>query len=186
MAPPDGTRTQEARPVFEWSSVPIADKYRLRLVEADTGTQVLSKVISNTSYRLEIPLEAATYFWRVRALNDCGAGNWSLRRSLTILPSLPSAPELLRPEDGSLVQQIRPTLYWKDVKGATGYRVQVHDDTIFWSPLIDVGTADPNYGLTHGLSPARSSGAYWPARAPGTATGPLSGTLWGAGVPTFP
>jgi hypothetical protein len=158
LSPPDGYSTKDATPTFEWSPVPGADKYRLRLVEADTGTQVLSKAISKTSYTLDTALEPDTYYWRVRGLNDCGAGNWALRRAVTIKPTRPKPPQLQQPETGSLVCDLRPVLNWDDVKGATGYRIQVDRDSSFVSPVVDDGLAGSEYSPIHALSPG---GYHW-------------------------
>ena len=74
-------------PTFKWSSVSGATDYRIRLVEAATGTEVLSKKTSQTQYTPDTPLQPMALFWRVRAYNDCGDGDWSERSALTILPT---------------------------------------------------------------------------------------------------
>jgi hypothetical protein len=157
-SPPDGHSTQEGRPTFEWSAVAGAEKYRLRLVDVDTGIQVLSIATPETSHQLDNALPPDTYYWRVRALNDCGAGNWALRRSITILPTRPGAPELLQPRDGSLVCETWPILDWQDAEDATGYWLQVDNDSGFSSPAVDGGLADSQYRLLQALSPG---GYYW-------------------------
>ncbi len=174
-SPSDGHSTQDAKPAFEWSEVPGAEKYRLRLVVADTGTQVLSIATSKTRYTLETALEPDTYFWRVRGLNDCGAGNWALRRSVKIEPTRPNPPQLQEPEDGSLVCDLRPTLDWSEAKGATGYRIQVDRDSSFASPVVDDGLVDSEYRPIHGLSP----GIYfWRALASNSAGDSDWSSVW--------
>ncbi len=151
-SPPNGTSTQDPMPDFEWSPATGAAKYRLRLAEVDSGAQVLSITTSKTHFTLETPLEPDTYYWRVRGLNDCGVGNWALRRSVTILPTRPHPPQLMLPDHDSLNCQPLPTLAWKGAKGATGYRLQVDNDNSFSSPVLDDGTADTEYNPPHGLS----------------------------------
>ena len=135
LSPSNGSKAKDPKPTFEWSPVPNADKYRLRLVEVASGTEALSIATSSTRYTLEKALEPADYYWRVRGLNDCGAGNWALRRSLTVLPTLPKAPELVAPADGSTVCTDAPLFDWHRIKGASGYRLQVDND----QPLCHAG-----------------------------------------------
>ncbi|HID94322.1 MAG TPA: right-handed parallel beta-helix repeat-containing protein, partial [bacterium (Candidatus Stahlbacteria)] len=52
----------------------------------------------------------------------------------------PTVPTLLEPSDGTITNNNTPTFNWSDVPDATRYHLQVANDTLFESPLIDDST----------------------------------------------
>lgn len=161
-SPVDGSSTYQAKPTFQWSAVPGADEYRIRVVEAASGTVMFNEKTSKTYHTPGSALPPATYFWRVRAFNDCGESEWSLRWSLTILSTGLSAPELSSPPNGATFCETTPTLAWSEVNGATWYRIQMDEDAGFSTPAIDQGTSATAHRLSLPLSPGTY---YWRVRA---------------------
>lgn len=77
-APPDGSLSCEARPVFAWSQSDRAIGYQLE-VGHDPGfaSPVIAESTSATNYRPASQLPPATYYWRVRGADSCSSGDWS-------------------------------------------------------------------------------------------------------------
>jgi len=100
------------------------------------------------------------YYWRVRARNSSGSGNWSSSSFTTLVPP-PSVPTLSSPANSATGVSISPTLSWGTTPSADSYHVQVADDSRFRSN--DIKFEDSNVvGLSvqvSGLSP--STTYYW-------------------------
>ena len=152
-SPPNESSTYETRPTFTWSSSAGATEYRIRVVEAESGTEMFNEKTTRTEHRPDVPLPPGTYYWRVRAFNDCGESEWTLRWSLTVLSSGLSAPTLVWPSSGTAICELAPTFVWSAVGDATWYRIQVDRDGSFSAPVIDQGTQRPTYRPDAPLSP---------------------------------
>jgi hypothetical protein len=109
-------------PVFKWTAVDDARRYRLQVSrEDDFGTlldDVTTASISYTSNAI-YPADVALY-WRVRAEDENGVGlTWSEKRTLRY--QLP-APDT---RGGERSGEFIPTWRWKPVVGAVTYDVHV-------------------------------------------------------------
>jgi hypothetical protein len=92
-----------------------------------------------------------TYYWRVcSSLDGANWGEWSEVWSFTTASggTVPDAPTLIEPGNGSTVSTLRPTLTWSPVPGATHYAVAIANSvyvrsvTEFPVPFdLDPGTA---------------------------------------------
>jgi hypothetical protein len=91
-APADAAVAQLLRPVFTWAATPDANGYRIEVSTSNTfGTLVASATPTATTFTPATDLADDTeYFWRVRAENACGNGNYSPVRSFRTAP-LPGA-----------------------------------------------------------------------------------------------
>ncbi len=67
------------KPTFKWNATPNATAYRLEVAtEQSFQTLVLEKDLQFPTFKTVKQLEYETeYFWRVRASNNVGAGEWS-------------------------------------------------------------------------------------------------------------
>lgn len=86
IQPLDDATQVSFRPELSWSAVPGAAGYRVE-VATDPGFAdiVVSGEPASTSWRLSSPLAPnARYYWRVTALNGCGAGIESISRKFTV------------------------------------------------------------------------------------------------------
>jgi Zn-dependent metalloprotease len=103
------------------------------------------------------------YYWRVKAVNTAGQySTWATRSLRTgMVP-----PDLLSPESGFVVDNLRPTFTWSTSNGASAYRLVVSTNADYSLPLIDASLAVTTYTPTFDLP----SGAllYWRVRAEGT------------------
>ena len=72
-----------------------------------------------------------SYYWRVKAKNEIGWGNFSVWFKFTTVPAVPASPTLIAPPNGAQGQSLTPLLDWSAVTGASSYRVQVTTDSTF-------------------------------------------------------
>jgi hypothetical protein len=99
---------------------------------------------SDTSKTISGLSNLTKYFWRVKAKNQTGWGNFSAVWNFTTLIPIPSAPALLLPANNSLGISLTPLLDWNDVQYASGYRVQVSADSLFGTTLWDTSSVVPS------------------------------------------
>ena len=78
------------------------------------------------------PLEhETTYFWRLRAGNDGGWGEWSEIRSFSTVVAAPNAVTLDSPGHETTEQPLSLTLTWAVSDGADAYEAQLARDDVF-------------------------------------------------------
>ncbi len=93
--PPDSSRIYSPIATLSWSSTPLAIVYRLQ-VATDAGFAGLvfeDSTLTVTTITIGPPVlqHGITYFWRVRATNPRGTGEYSRPKMFTIQPVYPSA-----------------------------------------------------------------------------------------------
>lgn len=131
-------------PTFVWREDYKADFYEL-VVARDEYLRypVMRKGnLRTTEYKLEVPLEPdSEYYWSViaytRRKDDKGRRAESVRFLLKF-----GIPDLIYPEDDSVVTSLSPTLRWRNVEDAMGYEVQVSQASGF--PRSDLVFAGDN------------------------------------------
>ena len=171
ISPEDGVTGRPLELFFAWQAAADAETYRIQIA-ADPGFGTVDFDIQNitaTSVQVGEFEYETTYYWRVRALNETGAGQWSAVRSFTTEDEpveLPDAPELISPADSATgLSVISVNLTWSWVSGADTYEVQLWrtpdfepSNSVLWvSAMID--TFIPSPGLDYATT------YYWRARA---------------------
>ncbi len=78
------------------------------------------------------------YFWRVRAFNFGGMGEWSETWAFTTLPAEPEAPLLTAPQNEESGVPVTAQFTWKSVESAANYNFQLSVDPQFSSMILDV------------------------------------------------
>jgi hypothetical protein len=115
-----------------WGAVAGANRYR---VDVDNDSNFSSPVIADAlvttpSFTPPTPLAQGSYSWRVQAGD--AAGNFGVEsavRTFTIFIGT-------APANGAFTIDTTPTFTWMAVPGATGYTLQVDDDTDFSADLV--------------------------------------------------
>ncbi|MCK4310847.1 MAG: fibronectin type III domain-containing protein, partial [Methanomicrobia archaeon] len=105
ISPANDIITNDATPLFEWSSVPYASSYTLQISTSSSfGTITLEKTISGTEYELQLSESLAndTYYWRVKT--DISTG-YSEYYRLEVNKNIPS---LISPPDNAEITESRP------------------------------------------------------------------------------
>ncbi len=132
---------------FQWSAVPNANKYWLRVTRVSDGTVKFKADLGNVTGYTDTgyPNDGTQYQWKVWAGNELGWGPVSAIWSFTNLPSTPPpAPAGLCPTIPDTVI----TFNWNATPGATKYWlkvVKVSDDTVFFKG--DIGNVT-SYALS--------------------------------------
>jgi len=85
LSPSDNTRGIVGTTDFSWTAVPNAIAYDFELASSPAfGTSILASgnKLTTTSFKPNVFLEEnKIYFWRVRPINRCGAGTFSIPKS---------------------------------------------------------------------------------------------------------
>ena len=172
ISPANDIITNDATPLFEWSSVPYASSYTLQISTSSSfGTITLEKTISGTEYELQLSESLAndTYYWRVKT--DISTG-YSEYYRLEVNKNIPS---LISPPDNAEITESRPTFEFTKIQGATEYRLQISTSSSFppastftISSGFNTGGLNVTYTMTYDLEDGIY---YWRTSANG---GPYS------------
>jgi len=169
IAPSDAAIDIPYSQTLSWGAVAGAAKYRAEVSE-DAGftTFFLAQDnIATTSIQLSNLLPAKTYYWRVRAGNSGGDGDWSAVWSFTTAPlPLPAAPVLVSPANAGVNISINPTLSWNASPGASKYRAELSTDQTFSTTFF----TQSDIATTSVVVPTLLAGQvyYWRVRASNT------------------
>lgn len=88
LVPENESEEVEVNPEFIWEKQDAANSYQLQLSTNQNFTELIvdSTSITDTTFTHENNLEELTqYWWRIRAENDAGSGDWSTAWNLTTL-----------------------------------------------------------------------------------------------------
>jgi hypothetical protein len=165
IAPTDGGSTCDTIPAFDWAPVSGATSYQIQVDDDSSfSSPEIEATTSSSDFTPPSALAPDTYYWRVRAVGECGDGPWSAAWSVTVVLPPTTAPGLIAPADGSSTCDTTPTFDWSWVSGATSYQIQVDDDPSFGSPEIEATSSSSDFTPTSALAP----GTYhWRVRAIG-------------------
>ncbi len=130
--PPDSTENVDVKPTFKWYEADRADHYRLQ-VATDTAFQVRkinTLELTDTTYQVQSDeLDSAKkYYCRLNAYNDGGESGWSEPITITTIPPMPKAPELLMPEDSAEDVDPYAELIWRKAEFAEYYQLDFYNE----------------------------------------------------------
>ncbi|MCX7877155.1 MAG: YCF48-related protein [Ignavibacteria bacterium] len=169
LSPPNNDTNVSTTPTLDWNDVPFASSYRVQLSADSTfGTTLINiggLTVSQYNVSGGILNNNTRYFWRVNATNSMGTGPWSVIWNFRTVTSPPVAPPvLISPPNGAIGQSLTPLLDWNDVVNADGYRVNLSNDSLFNTVLIDTNVTVSNYSVRAGLLSGNVT-YYWRVRA---------------------
>lgn len=101
VLPQNGAIMVGLRPQMSWSAVESADYYEVQIARDANFEQITLSFdgIPQTGFTLSEDLQPGqTYYWRVRAVNGCGAGNFSPAARFTTVPLPGECPAGSQPE----------------------------------------------------------------------------------------
>ncbi len=78
ISPADKSIEQPVEPLFIWNNVTNAESYHIQVsVDTDFNETVIDAEVADTTYQGVSLEEELTYYWRVKARNETGTGDWS-------------------------------------------------------------------------------------------------------------
>ncbi|WP_138429678.1 putative Ig domain-containing protein [Fodinibius saliphilus] len=146
---------------LSWETVSGASSYEIQISnDSEFSDVVVSKKNINTEkYILDGQLsDFSTYYWRVRAWNSAGNGNWSNSRSFM---TVAQAPVLTFPADQEKDISIAPELSWQSGYEKTSFRVKIATEDQLQDIVTDTVVESTTLSL-EGL--ATNTPYYWHVR----------------------
>ncbi len=164
LASPSNNAIDIVLPVtLDWNDMAGVDQYELQVDDDfNFSSPVLDSNLSQSESVVSGLNDNTTYFWRVRAHNSVGWGAWCSAYSFTTECPLPNIPTLATPADGESNITLPINFDWSDISGATGYHIQVDDQSNFADPEISVSTSSSQYSSS---ALSEEITYYWRVRA---------------------
>jgi hypothetical protein len=163
--PPDGEKTSNQRPTFQWSSVsdPSGVKYWIYIASANSSPVVSVKGLTSTSFTPSSDLpDKTTFYWWVLSADSAGnIGSWSSSRKIIIDTSYIGAPTLVSPLNNIVSPSSSVYFAWSTVTNAVAYNIQVSENQSFSPTVVDIEVSASSYSRS--LSPGKTY--YWRVKA---------------------
>lgn len=151
--PENGAVDIDLEPVLKWERVETAESYQLEIATDTTFSNVISFVdeIPVVQYLAEELPDLTKIFWRVRAYNNGGYSDWSEINSFETVIGIPTTPILIYPEDELAGVTTNTEISWASVPRADRYQLQLGDNSLLFSTLVDVDTLTDTTYTVEGL-----------------------------------
>jgi hypothetical protein len=147
FSPGNGTVLDDLTPALDWEDTPGAESYTLELATDNRFTYVIwTTTTTESQVETEPQLSyGTTYYWRVRAVNQYGVGEWSDRWSFALFSVPPKVVSLIV-EGG--VTYVSATTVELQISAQRVAEISFSSDGIIWSEWEPFGPAK-----TYELSP---------------------------------
>ncbi len=152
---------------FTWSAADRADSYELQVSTDNTfATSVIDETgLTDTDFTVSTAFDNATeYFWRLRAVNAGGEGDWSETFSFTTIVAITDQVTLVSPADEATGVPVLTEFTWTSADRAESYELQVSTDLTFATTVIDeTGLNDTDFTVSTAFDNATKY--FWRVRA---------------------
>jgi hypothetical protein len=164
LVSPDHGASDLIQPItLDWEDISDIDWYQVQVDELSYfESPVVDSNLAASTCAVSGLADGTTYFWRVRAHNDAGWGEWSSVWGFITACPVPDVPLLAAPDNGAINLNQPIVLDWNDVADATQYQIQVDDLSSFAAPEINVSPSVSGYSAS-GLDEGQTY--YWRVRA---------------------
>ena len=160
ISPTSGSITTNTLPTFTWSAVAGITNYEVQLDIIDPPIGTYTGFNVGTTFKPPAPLLYATYYWRVRSVDDLDVPSpWSDTQILIV-----NAPDTVAPIR-NVSNAAQPILSWTPVTWATGYEVEIGADKNFATASFSSGTLAPTESSYTSLYELPNGTWYWRVRA---------------------
>ncbi|MBU7030018.1 MAG: FHA domain-containing protein [Theionarchaea archaeon] len=147
--------------LFSWSSVSGAISYRIQVsANSQFSSLLINTTVARTSYHPSQSFSPGTYYWRVKAINDCGESDWSNTWNFTIECKKPLPPRLLSPENNSTVTP-PVTFSWEASEGATLYWFEISAERSMGSLIFNTPISGTYFKVDNETYPFQDGTYYW-------------------------
>jgi len=169
-APPNNaSNVSHSGPTLRWNAVQLADDYEVHVATAQNFSQstiIFNEATDQTSLSLGALTCATQHYWRVRARNGAGAGDWSPVFSFRTDGQRPSSATTTSPKGATTADNNGDLVFtWPTVAGADRYHVKVAATSAFTNPIVDDSTlTTTEYRHIMATSPLTSGNWYWEVR----------------------
>ncbi|HDP94945.1 MAG TPA: fibronectin type III domain-containing protein [Candidatus Aminicenantes bacterium] len=171
ISPAQGAQVTTIPIAFNWSPSSGAVKYHFQISTQDNFVSTFYNMedINNTIVSVTpFPQNGSTYYWRVKAIDALGQGDWSQVRSFVSAPppQPPPPASYAEPANGATVSGSAVALIWNASAGATRYHLQVAKLPVF--PKVNLHYSNDNIAATQFAVPGMPNDGtkfYWRVRA---------------------
>ncbi len=134
-----------------WTEIEHAKNYVIQVAKDSlfSSTIMTEDSLTKPNFELKGLNYFTKYFWRVASSNEYGKSVWSQTNSFITKIESPTAITL---DEENIDLPMSPKLFWKEVKGAESYTLQVSDDENFSNFLIADSTITSTNKRITGLS----------------------------------
>lgn len=138
LSPVNAAVNVPANTTLNWNAVTGISGYRVEVSKNSTFDTIflVQDNVTTASIVVNNLLLNTTYYWRVRARNVIGEGDWSAAWNFTTLPLPPQAPQLMSPVNSATNVPYSTPLHWYSVTEALSYRVEVSESPVFASLFL--------------------------------------------------
>lgn len=136
---------------IKWKSVFNVVSYSLQISESPSFESILinRESLIDTSFQVYGLKNLTKYYWRVKAKNLYGESDWSVISSFSTIGTVPDIPAILSPFNYQKNVPHSVTLKWNESKYADSYSIQLSEDSLFNSVIVDTtGLIETSFQLS--------------------------------------
>ncbi|MEJ5245326.1 MAG: T9SS type A sorting domain-containing protein [Bacteroidota bacterium] len=147
---------------LQWSPSVNAVSYRVQVsTSSNFNNLIVNSLTANTSFNLTNLNYNTQYFWRVKAYKQNDSTDWSESWNFTTRIEI-YPPTLVSPQNNANNYANLQTFFWNVAENATSYRLQISNDSLFNSLILNQVLSDTSYSWSN--LPANSA-FYWRVHA---------------------
>lgn len=147
VSPEDGATEISTSPTLDWQPADRADTYQVQVDESNNfSSPVIDRNgLTTTEEQVSDLQSTTTYYWRLRASNNGGVGNWSEVRNFTTTEAPPPAVQLVAPDSGATNLSTTPRLEWEAADRADYYDLEVATDQSFNQNVVELNNVTSTF-----------------------------------------
>lgn len=152
VSPVDSAKNVEPNATVCWNKISNATQYKLQIAKNADFSNIVVDVsnVIDTIYQVSFLEHFANYFWRVKAINNCGESDWSNANEFQILGTKPNTTKLLYPQNNSYNNPLIIDLIWNKELHSSYYFLEVSEDSLFSEKIVSINKLETTkYELTN-------------------------------------